>query len=600
MFSTFLAGLGGYFDKRWLLSMFFPSLAFWGMLLLVVAVVRGLNASLLFWNNQPAKLQTVSLVVGLSGVAFFAYVLSNFQTELTRFFEGYWRLPILTWIAGKRRAFYQRRFLYLKEQTQRLAERRTSLSEALRNPNDARHQEALEVSQNLSVLERQFLLFYPFEEDRVMPSRLGNIIRAAEYYALGRYNIDAVVIWPRLYPYLPESFVNDLSSARTDMTFMLVLSALSFIFGLVTCIPLALFSNHWLLFLACALAFPLAGLCYLNSLGGASLYGELIKTAFDLHRWKLLEAFHIKYPETYEAELVTWDELNHLIYRNEAPEVNYDVKKSPAEGAAKPKEKNELNLWVGFVTGQPQTSENQPVEGAPANSPRIAPEPERPATPAPAATPPNQTPSAAELQLPKDSLGFIYFGIVIVFCVALTPIMASRQAASIDLPVMASDVSSYHLIKAEDVKHQTVAKGTVSEGTITDEKLIVGYYSLQPLSRDNPVQRTQIHELNDPQRLNNCVIACIPATPAMLLGGALKPGDVVTIGFVKDNAAPPVANSIENVVVLDVKTLPEKPATADKPVEQQFVIVMAIPTSVIQQVREGSARGSLWISRSFE
>lgn len=45
---------------------------------------------------------------------------------------------------------------------------------------------------------------YPEDGGRIMPTRLGNILRAAEDRAGGRYGLDTVTFWPRLYPFLPE------------------------------------------------------------------------------------------------------------------------------------------------------------------------------------------------------------------------------------------------------------------------------------------------------------------------------------------------------------------------------------------------------------
>ena len=594
MFSTFLAGLGGYFDKRWLLSAFFPSLGFWAALLAVFAGVRGLTDSLLWWQGQPAKLQTIAIAAGLSGVAFFAYGLSNFQTALTRFFEGNWQLQPLAWVASKRRDLYERKFQYLTRQTFQLAQQNAQLAEALRNPADPRHQEALRVSQDSATYERELFLYYPEQKGQVMATRFGNIIRSAEYYPFGRYQIDAVVIWPRLYPYLPEAFVDNFLSARTSMTFMLVITALSFVFSLITCIPLALFTNHWLLFLACALAFPLAWVSYRTSLQGATLYGELCKTAFDLHRWKLLEALHIKYPETYEDEWTIWGELNYFIYRGETPFVTYDVKKPPKEN------KDQMNVRVTFG---PDETAPPPVDNTAEESQKPPLKPSADTKPTPSSTPETTVPvpavnASAAGARPRDILSVCYFGGVIILCIVIAPLMSSRSIPTIDIPILANDIPSYHLIKPEDLAHKKIAKADVKEEIVTDDKLLIGFFSLQPLSRDAAVSRSQIQELKDTTTLANSVIVAIPATPSMLLGGTLKPGNLVDISLVNERANPPVESSFENILVLDVKTLPEKPTAADKPAEPQFVVVIALPKAAVKKFRDNIGRGPILISRN--
>jgi hypothetical protein len=49
------------------------------------------------------------------------------------------------------------------------------------------------------------LSYYP-DEGRLLPTRLGNTLRAAEDEAGMRYGLPTVVTMPRLYPYLSERF----------------------------------------------------------------------------------------------------------------------------------------------------------------------------------------------------------------------------------------------------------------------------------------------------------------------------------------------------------------------------------------------------------
>ena len=70
---------------------------------------------------------------------------------------------------------------------------------------------------------------FPRERSATMPTRLGNVFRAAESYPADSrlYGMDAVFFWPRLYPLLPESLRVELASARSSIDMMLVTSVLS-------------------------------------------------------------------------------------------------------------------------------------------------------------------------------------------------------------------------------------------------------------------------------------------------------------------------------------------------------------------------------------
>jgi hypothetical protein len=70
---------------------------------------------------------------------------------------------------------------------------------------------------------------------------------------------------------------------------------------------------------------------------------EVIKTAFDLYRWKLLDALHLKQPTSYAEETKIWDDVNHMVYRSEPLTVAY------AGDAPQPPDDNPLKDLLKFV-----------------------------------------------------------------------------------------------------------------------------------------------------------------------------------------------------------------------------------------------------------
>jgi hypothetical protein len=67
---------------------------------------------------------------------------------------------------------------------------------------------------------------YPLTEDEedVLPTRLGNILLAAERYPLSRYGMDTIYFWPRLFPLLPEKFQNEYEEFILNYEFPLVVA----------------------------------------------------------------------------------------------------------------------------------------------------------------------------------------------------------------------------------------------------------------------------------------------------------------------------------------------------------------------------------------
>lgn len=150
--------------------------------------------------------------IGAAGVGVAAGVavavsvtLQPLQFRLVQVLEGYWTLRGTGWLfrAGVAR---QRR-------------RRRRAAAALVIPSDAagvsepkrRHLEE-RAQQAETVLRERF----PTAE-RLLPTALGNALRAAEDRAGARYGADSVVVWPRLFPLLPERHADAVEDEVTQL-----------------------------------------------------------------------------------------------------------------------------------------------------------------------------------------------------------------------------------------------------------------------------------------------------------------------------------------------------------------------------------------------
>jgi hypothetical protein len=599
MFTTFLKGLGGYFDRNWLVSSFFPSLTFWAAGLLVYVWMRGPAAMLKLWLGQKAELQVLATVAALSGVTLFAYLISNAQTSIIRFFEGYWEHIPMAWLRGARRHHYQKKFLFLKASINRLVAEKQKLEPSLRESAAADHQKALDTSRELNADEREWFLFYPFEEDRVMPTRLGNIIRAAELYALGRYGIDAVVVWPRLYPYLPESFLKELVDVKASMTFMLVTSALSFTFALLSCLLLPFLTTNWPLMLACVSGGGLlAWVCYRSSLQSASLYAELIKTAFDLYRWALLKALHIKAPADSEKEIKTWTDVNDLLLRNVPLQDEYDNKENKDKSEAKDDKASAAPLKVvcdlRLAFADEPRSQAADVPAAAVAAP-AQPQPTTPVTED--ETTPEETKQPTR---PRDLFNLVYFGgLGLAFFVAAV-VMGCRAPSPINVPVLTRDVPAYHLLTGGDIGQKSVEPDLLNDDYVKEIGKVLDHYTSEPLNKGDHVSASQLREPANVTDFKEAAVVGIPATPAMTLGGVLRAGDVIDIkvfgqaGGGEPNTSAP---ELRGVTVLDVKSVAkENPAAGDPPV-YPYVIVVAVPKTLDVSLLQGGTGATLFISR---
>ena len=123
-----------------------------------------------------------------------------------------------------------------------------------------------------------------------MPTRLGNILRAAEDYPLDRYEINAIVVWPRLYAVLPDSFTAAIAAAKLPLDLMAVIGALAAAFTVAGTVIAAVLLP-WYAALACGAGGLLAcSLAYAGAVQSARPYAQLIRAGFDVHRGLLLDA----------------------------------------------------------------------------------------------------------------------------------------------------------------------------------------------------------------------------------------------------------------------------------------------------------------------
>jgi hypothetical protein len=295
LFATLLEQIKGAFGRQFLLASFLPTLVFVGLSLSVAFELdRGLGHALEQWAGLGTDLQVVSLVGLTLLCAGIGYVLSNLQFAITRLFEGYWPRPLLP-LRNWRTRYHAARWQEL----------------------DRRAAAAIGDTEKNEIFAQQ-LTYYPppTHLDKMMPTRLGNILRASELHAYDRYGIDSAPIWTRLWPLLEPEQKAPLEEYKLTRDFMLLMAVLSASFAIVWCPILAAGTRRWDLFLACAAGLPLAAIFYRTAVQAAIAYGEQVRVIFDLHRGVLLKALGRTTPATLDEERKEWLRIGRFLYRN--------------------------------------------------------------------------------------------------------------------------------------------------------------------------------------------------------------------------------------------------------------------------------------------
>ncbi|WP_406480254.1 hypothetical protein [Streptomyces sp. NBC_01615] len=133
----------------------------------------------------------------------------------------------------------------------------------------------------------------------LLPTKLGNRLRAAEDRAGAPYGLDAVMAWPRLFFSLPEDALQKVTEYRNQLD---IAVRLCITFGLGALITTALLVLHPLWLAVPAICALLSWFAYHAALHAATTYGIAFTAAIDVYRMKLLRDLSLKMPANTDEE----------------------------------------------------------------------------------------------------------------------------------------------------------------------------------------------------------------------------------------------------------------------------------------------------------
>ncbi|PKO12634.1 MAG: hypothetical protein CVU39_23405 [Chloroflexi bacterium HGW-Chloroflexi-10] len=279
---------------EWQTRLFTLPLTFWSGGLLMFCLWNGwapLIDLLSTWNSAQS---IAALAGGIILIAISSALMDQFTMPLLRFLEGYWRGPLASIAQNRIRTKNQR--IGLKE------ERWSWLAKQKAN-----HEITAAQLAEYARLDAE-LANYPVNESWRMPTRLGNLLRAAEEYSGSHYGLEINITWPRLWLLLPESAQKEIARARQslDKAVQTLGWALLFVFWS--------FWNPW----SALLSIGLVVIFYQAILQSAGAYGELLRAAYDLYRFELYDAMHWPKPDSPASEAQNGTALTNYLHRAEA------------------------------------------------------------------------------------------------------------------------------------------------------------------------------------------------------------------------------------------------------------------------------------------
>jgi hypothetical protein len=240
------------------------------------------------------------------------FAIQKLEFPVLRFLEGYWP----RWFfAPVRRWLVRRANQHQKQILKALTEIRVRELDGKSDVDD--------FTRRLDLEDQRAQFPIKFDNDEInrylMPTRLGNILRAYERKPTEKYGLDAIVCWSRLWLLLPDPVKLDLSAARADLNAAVRLWIWSMLFALWSLRFTSQTQLHgWI---AIGLGLAVAALTYYRwMLSAAKIYGILIDATFDTHRHLLYEALRIPLPKNSVTEPSCGQQLtNYLLGSQTAP-----------------------------------------------------------------------------------------------------------------------------------------------------------------------------------------------------------------------------------------------------------------------------------------
>jgi hypothetical protein len=225
--------------------------------------------------------QAVTVIISLTLMLSYIFYALNFP--LIRFFEGY-------------------RFDYF------LPDRIADLIEHdLKSTQKQMRRGKLE-QKKFSDIDRDFP-----SEDRVLPTKIGNVIAAFEQYPETRYGMDSIALWPRLVPVLKdEEFLDYVVQEKAVFDFLLNTWVVTAVLGVELTYRATFlwdFVPAFFIFIATLLS---CAVLYEGMYIAARQWGTVVKVAFDRHRHDLAKSLYLKPAKTFSEEWNRWKAVSEF------------------------------------------------------------------------------------------------------------------------------------------------------------------------------------------------------------------------------------------------------------------------------------------------
>lgn len=165
-------------------------------------------------------------------------------------------------------------------------------------------------SSRISDTMRWLGLRFPRDDADLKPTLFGNVVASAAEHPWRAYSMDGALWWSRLSPLVPTSFEDKLASAQAPLVALLNLCAIFLLLGLSSLLVLGPIGGEWAAAIATSVVMlAVSRVCYRAAMSQAVQVGSMLRVAFDLYRYDILDQLGLEHPSGLAAERELWIDL---------------------------------------------------------------------------------------------------------------------------------------------------------------------------------------------------------------------------------------------------------------------------------------------------
>jgi hypothetical protein len=307
MLSKLLLGASQKLTERVVAAVTLPALGFWFVGIAVLYLSPAYTAVAEHIKGAGVPLLAIWAATLLGAIVVSAGLVSWLQPQVSKLLLGEWPQwlhRLQAWLASRKLSAYEKK----SNEWQSLARKINAVKWDSLTAEEVRTYQDLE----------RTLRGWPSDYRQVMPTKLGNLLRAAASRIVGKYGLEVGIVWARLELVVPASPRQLLSQTQSEFQAAANATTWSAILPLWVIVGFVWGASGWHLWMIVALIPVSVGLtvaAYQRCVLSLEQFGETFEAIFDLFRTDLYRALRFPLPSTPEEELLTGGTVTAYLLR---------------------------------------------------------------------------------------------------------------------------------------------------------------------------------------------------------------------------------------------------------------------------------------------